>query len=325
MNEIVWKRQTSNNAVVRSYGRIADYLLFYAKGKDWTWNQVYHEMSDAERKEYKTAPDGRLYKCENLTTPGARPERQFTWRGATPSASRSWARTEDELEAMLARGEIELRADGRAKLRGWVRFLDESDGQKAQTIWTDILRVGNTAKERVGYPTQKPLALLERIIKASSNPGDVVLDPFCGCATACVAAERVALQEGQGKREWVGIDISPKAAELVRSRLQNEVGMFWQGAHREDVPVRTDLGDLPPYNADVNKRTLYGQQEGQCNGCLTLFPYRNLTVDHVVPRQHGGGHHIGNLQLLCGACNSTKGTGTQEELVAKLIAQGVRT
>ena len=100
--------------------------------------------------------------------------------------------------------------------------------------------------------------------------------------------------------------------------------MFWQGAHREDVPVRTDLGNIPPYNGDQNKRTLYGQQEGVCNGCLTLFPYRNLTIDHVVPQDKGGSHHIGNLQLLCGACNSTKGTGTQEALVAKLIRQGVR-
>ena len=153
--------------------------------------------------------------------------------------------------------------------------------------------------ERVGYPTQKPPALLDRIIRASSNEGDVVLDPFCGCATACVAAEKL-------ERQWLGIDISPKAADLVRSRLQNEVGMFWQGAHREDVPTRTDLGDMPPYNADQNKRTLYGQQEGQCNGCLTLFPYRNMTIDHVVPRDHGGSHHISNLQLLCGACNSTR-------------------
>ncbi len=152
----------------------------------------------------------------------------------------------------------------------------------------------------------------------------MILDPFCGCATACVAAEKVALLEGEGPRQWIGIDISPRAADLVRSRLRTEVGMLWQGVHREDVPVRTDLGDIPRYNADENKRYLYGQQEGVCNGCLTLFPYRNMEVDHVVAQHRGGQHHIGNLQLLCGACNRMKGTGTHEELVAKLRREGIR-
>ena len=100
------------------------------------------------------------------------------------------------------------------------------------------------AKERVGYPTQKPLALLNRIIQASSDPGDVVLDPFCGCATACIAAEKL-------HRQWVGVDISPKAADLVRQRMRDELGMFYAGTHRTDIPKRTDLGKLPPYNGRI--------------------------------------------------------------------------
>ena len=316
-NEITWKRQTSNNAVTRAFGRNVDTLFFYSKGEDWTWNQTYHERSDAELKEYRRDKRG-LYKCDNLTTPGSRSDRQFTWRGATPSASRSWKTDAAGLEAMLARGEIELGKDGNAKLRGWKRYLDDmAPGQKAQVLWTDIDRVGNTAKERVGYPTQKPLTLLKRIIEASSNEGDLVMDPFCGCATACVAAEQL-------ERQWVGIDVSPKAAELVGSRLKREVGIFWQGAHREDVPQRTDLGPIPPYNSNENRERLYGRQGGYCNGCQIHFIPRNLAVDHIVPQSKGGGHHIDNLQLLCPACNSKKGRGSHAELIAKLVDEGIR-
>ena len=101
-------------------------------------------------------------------------------------------------------------------------------------VWDDIKPIINVAKERVGYPTQKPLALLERVIKASSREGDVVLDPFCGCATACIAAEMLG-------RQWTGIDISPKAIELVQLRMHREVGLFYQGEHHTDPPMRTDI------------------------------------------------------------------------------------
>ena len=122
------------------------------------------------------------------------------------------------------------------------RFLDEMPGQAVAD--TDVPPVNSQAKERVGYPTQKPLALLERIIKASSNEGDVVLDPFCGCATACVAADGLS-------RKWVGIDISPKAVELVNMRLQQAMGSLFHHGYvtaRTDIARRTDIDapKLPP-------------------------------------------------------------------------------
>ena len=197
-----------------------------------------------------------------------------------------------------------------------------------ETWWTGFSPVGRIHKERTGYPTQKPLALLDRIIKASSNEGDVVLDPFCGCATACVAAERL-------HRHWVGIDISPSAEDITKLRLSEEVDKssdlfnpLTDVIVRKDAPERTDNAEeiaiqmrLPRYQ--THKTELFGRQEGKCNGCQYPFHFRNLTVDHKIPQSKDGTDHIENLQLLCAACNSTKGKGTQEELISRLKEQGV--
>ena len=196
-----------------------------------------------------------------------------------------------------------------------------SDGEVSEKgvpendVW-QIPFVAPSAKERIGYPTQKPLKLLERIILASSNPGDIVLDPFAGCATACVASER-------HHRQWLGIDISEKAAELVQIRIRKEIDLFhdFKPIHRTDQPHRTDLGKLPPPSA--HKDVLYGKQSGQCGGCVLMFPKRNLTIDHIVPKSKGGTDHVENLWLLCGACNSSKGTKTQTEFLRERVKRGM--
>ncbi len=193
--------------------------------------------------------------------------------------------------------------------------IDLERGTPVTDWWTDIKTVTGWNVERIGYPTQKPLALVERIIKASSNPDDMVLDPFCGCATACIAAER------QG-RQWVGIDISEKAAELVEQRMADELGLFYRGTHRHRPPFRTDIGNIPRYNCLDNKRWLYGEQGGLCNACATLFELRHLEVDHIIAVSRGGTDHLSNLQLLCGNCNRMKGDRPQEELIAKLTDKG---
>ena len=202
--------------------------------------------------------------------------------------------------------------DKRVKATGkyYRYYLDEP--KIPEDWWVGINSIQSQATERVGYPTQKPLDLLDRIIKASSNQSDVVLDPFAGCATACVSAESLG-------RHWIGIDLSPLAATLVKTRLQEAFKLFYDINHRTDIPRRTDLGTLPNYR--THKHLLFGKQEGRCAGCRVAFPFRNFTVDHKVPQSKGGSDHFDNLQLLCGACNSTKGTGTQAELLATLARQ----
>lgn len=212
-NEIVWLRTHSHNMPARSYIRQNDHILYYSKSEKMTFNPIYLEYGDAQMKRFKRDEQGRLYKAENLTFSTSNPSRQFEWRGSRPPPNRSWGADEHQLEKWFKEGRILLKRDGTPRLDGLKIFLDDTKGKPLGTNWTDIPRIGNTSGERLGYPTQKPVALLERIISASSNEGDVVLDPFCGCGTTVHAAQKLG-------RKWIGIDVTHLAIALIEHRLK---------------------------------------------------------------------------------------------------------
>ena len=213
-NEIVWKRTSSHNDAKR-FGKIHDVLFYYCKDvKKVFFDPVYVEYSeDYLQSEFQQDDDDRWYKLEDLTAPYRGGEGgRFLFHGRMPGPTRMWSKNEVAMEELWQQGRIKIGKDGKPLLRGLKIYLDEKKGMPVQDWWDDILRVGNTAKERLGYPTQKPVALLERIIRASSNEGDVVLDPFCGCGTAIAAAHKLG-------RKWIGIDITHLSIALQKYRL----------------------------------------------------------------------------------------------------------
>ena len=310
-NQITWQR-TSGHSDAARYGSVHDEMLFYTNGAKPTWNRQYQNYDETYIKSHYRFQDanGRRYRTDNLTATGlSGGGYQYEWNGVT----KIWRCPPERMAELDKAGRIRYTSKGTAE---YIRYLDEMPGVPLQDVWTDIPPINSRAKERIGYPTQKPIALLERIINASSNEDDVVLDPFAGCATALVAAEKL-------EREWLGIDLSPKAQELVKTRFEKELGLFSIGTvYRDDIPMRTDQGKLPPYK--THKQTLFGRQEGHCAGCNGFFEIRHFTIDHIVARSKGGTDHIDNLQLLCSACNSDKGTRTQEEFLAILKRKGIR-
>ncbi len=310
-SEITWKRTTAHSDSTR-FGRNTDTLLYYSKSQNRTWNIQYEPYGDEYRARFKRKDaDGRAWTDDNLTAKGlAGGGYEYEYKGAFSL----WRVPLKTMERLDAENRLHFTRTGGIRRK---RYLDEMKGRPVQALWDDIDAINSQARERLNYPTQKPLALLERIIKASSNEGDVVLDPFCGCATACVAAENLG-------RKWVGIDLSPKAIELVNVRLKAAMGGLFHDrlvTARTDIPKRTDIDAPIPYRQ--NRHVLFGQQEGRCNGCGGEFPFRMFEVDHVIPRSRGGTDHIDNLQLLCAHCNRTKGDRPQEYLMARLRETGV--
>ena len=244
-------------------------------------------------------------------------QNEFIWYYSGGGASKTrWARKHDVILFYSASGQWVFNVNDVRVPYKWVEGQKRADGSErdyekgkiADDVWQHHA-VMPWAKENTGYPTQKPRALLERIVMASSNPGDMVFDPFCGCATTLVAADLL-------EREWTGIDISPKAAELVIRRIEDQQGLWRAIIHRTDIPQRSDLGALPP--PKTHRDTLYGEQGGDCAGCGEHFAKRNLEVDHIIAKSKGGTDHIGNLQLLCGNCNRIKGDRGMEYLKTKL-------
>lgn len=223
-NEIIWKRTSAHSDTkqgdVIHMGRIHDVILFYTRSSAARRNELYQPYDEEYVNAFYryTDENGRRYRLGDLTGPGgaAKGNPQYEFLGVT----RYWRYSRERMEELYRQGRIVQTRPG--AVPQYKRYLDEQPGVPLQDVWDDILPIGAQAKERLGYPTQKPLALLERIIQASSNPDDVVLDPFCGCGTAIVAAQKLG-------RKWIGIDITHLAIALMKYRLRDMFG---------DIPYR---------------------------------------------------------------------------------------
>ena len=214
-NEITWKRTSAHSDTkqgnVLHMGRIHDIILYYTKSDEGIRNEVYqpYDQTYVDGFYKYRDPDGRRYRLGDLTGPGgaAKGNPQYEFLGVT----RYWRYKRERMEELYLQGRIIQTKPG--TVPQYKRYLDEMPGVPLQDVWNDISPIGPGAAERLGYPTQKPLALLERIIQASSNPGDVVLDPFCGCGTTVAAAQKLG-------RQWIGIDVTHLAIALQKYRLQ---------------------------------------------------------------------------------------------------------
>ena len=336
-NHIIWKRSSSkNDGVIQQFGRVTDHILFY--GNPINVDEIQVPLSEEYvATNYNHVDQRGRWQGTDLSGPGtSQGESGMSWKGWNPTdRGRCWSvpktgkyakYIESVIPGYLAEESILRRLDllheadfiywtskGTPRLK---RYLQENQGQTPGDIWTDIDALSSHSHEATKYPTQKPVALLERIIRASSNKGDLVLDPFCGCATTLIAAQC-------NHRNWVGIDISEKASELIDERMRKEHPLMTYKKIRLYVaPTREDLSKIPRYNCTENKQKLYGMQGGYCNGCNTHFKIQHLTVDHIIAQNDGGTHHLSNLQLLCNSCNSIKGDRSHEFLIKCLTDKG---
>jgi DNA modification methylase len=248
-NEIVWKRTHAHGDSKRKFANVSDSLLFYTASDKYTFNPIYLPYSEEYVSQYYRNVDehGRRYQLVSLRSPNPRPNLTYDYKGFKPHKN-GWAVSREVMEKLDAEGRLYFptKPDGAIREK---YFLDEMQGVIAGDVWTDIPPISARAQERTGYPTQKPLALLERIVAASSNQNDIVLDAFCGCGTALVAAQRSG-------RQWIGIDISPTSCRVMAKRLRDvcklpENETLWKAGRGfivRDLPwTQERLRKIPPF------------------------------------------------------------------------------
>jgi DNA modification methylase len=221
-NEVIWKRSDSHNDATqgaRQLGRIHDVLLFYTKSDGYVYNVQRLPLSQqtADGWYRHVEDDGRRYNLDNATAAKPGGDTSYEFHGVLPPKGRYWAYSRANMDKLWDVGRIVITPTNKLYIK---RYLDESKGVPLQDLWLDIdmLRGFSSSKERLGFPTQKPLALLERVMNLSSNPGDIVLDPFCGCGTALVAAQKL-------DRQWIGIDVTYLSIAVMKARLKDSFGL----------------------------------------------------------------------------------------------------
>jgi len=213
-SEIVWKRRQGMHNTSRNFGNVTDTIFFYSKSDNYPFIKQYgkYDPNYIEKFFIYTDASGRRYRMADLTNPADRPNLKYEYKGY-PSPPKGWAVSKEKMEQMDKEGKLWFPSDSNGRIRR-IAYLDEKMGQPIESLWDDIPPISPLAAEKLGYPTQKPLALLERIIQASSNPGDLILDPFCGCGTTIAAAEKLG-------RNWIGIDITHLAISVIKYRMKD--------------------------------------------------------------------------------------------------------
>ena len=299
-NEIVWHYGGRGaKAVAQRFPRNHDVIFYYSKGHTTTYHAVYHEVE--MKSGYQIDEDNRAFK----TSP----------RGDY---------TDQSIKRLDAEGRVHRTRTGNIRIKYFLKRRGDKvyDDKLIGSVWDVPDMMHSPKKERTGYPTQKPLTLLERIIASSSNEGDLVFDPFCGCATTMVAAEKLG-------RQWVGVDIEPLARDLVVQRLQDNADtMPLFKLNQEGTPELPDIihTTKPPKRTDPQaevrskniKRVLYQRQNGCCVGKCgdRHFPIDIFEIDHIKPRSKGGADVDSNLQLLCPPCNGSKSNRAMSKWLA---------
>lgn len=330
-SEIIWRRVNSTGRGTWRLANNADYILYYVKGGGFTWHQQYisHDENYTERNYRFVDKDGRRYRLDNLKGAGVRSGSSGApWRGVDPNDSGShWAipnaalpasarglSSQEKLDILDQIGRIYWPPKG--KVPAYKRYLDEMPGTPVDTIWDDIGGLQSQSKERLGYPTQKPVALLERIIRTSSNPGDLVLDPFCGCGTTVHAAQKL-------NRQWIGIDVTHLAISLIERRLKEAFpsGVFDIHGVPKDVGGARDLALRDKYEfqkwitAAVAAQPYKGGKKGMDRGIDGYINFR----DADRRPQFGVVSVKGGENITSGMVRDLKGTVEREKAAMGLF------
>ena len=334
-SEITWKRQLISSGPKR-WRWTHDTILFYAGPRKYLWNQVtQHHSPEYWERYYRKEDEWGLFQDLPLTKLGRRTDdRSDVWRGIDPDEiGRYWdvptrslrlmypARTDieqlstaEKLDLLDEAGLVNWPASG--SLPRYKIYAEMSEGERLSDVLTTIGPVIRQAREDAGWPDQVPEDLLHLIVRASTNPGDVVLDPFCGSGTACVVAEQLG-------RHWVGIEQAQEGFDALSTRLDRELDLVGITA-QHDPPDRTDtdMMDVLPKPHEL-KSLLYGKQEGRCRSCEHQLPLHLLAVDRIDRRYSRRPEGIENLQLLCLHCKGLRGRSSPDYLVAELYRRGV--
>src|SRR5271157_2389220 len=305
VNEITWKRSSAHSDAkqgAKHFGRVSDTILLYCKSDDRTWSPQYqpYDQEYVDRDYRRMDEKGRRYRIDNIQGPGgaAKGNPSYEFLGVT----RYWRYSKEKMADLYRQGRIIQTRPG--AVPQYKRYLDEMPGVPVQNVWTDVPVINNRSNEKLGYPTQKPEALLERIIKASSNEGDVVLDPFCGCGTAIAVAEKL-------KRRWIGIDITYLAINLVQRRLRDTFAE--QLSPYEIIGAPTDLQgaealkEINPYQFEwwavdlVNARPAKDHKKGAdtgVDGYINFFDDKSGQAKQVIVQVKSGHIHVNHVREL---------------------------